>query len=398
MSDGGWLYYILLVLAVISGWMLARARDWKFLRRFESRNTFSRDYFLGLNYLLHDEPDEAVDTFINALELNTDTIETHLALGILLRRRGKVDKAIVVHQGLLTGSDLTESQSQSIRLELARDFTAAGVLDRAEKILQEIVSENSVYKWEALSLLIVIYQMSKEWAKAEAAVRDLLVSSRYRKQQSLRSAASHFCCELAREGATTADPFKIRRWLAKAWSYDRDNLRPALMLASIEAGAGNHRRAARILMKAVSRNVRYLAQVVGPLTESMLAINAADGLETFLQQAGERQASTTAALQSAELIKGRSGVAEATFFLMEFEKRHPTLRGLTALSEFMAATSEGVHKERTGLLHDLLVRIGEGNPLYHCEGCGFTAKKLFWLCPGCQQWGLIVPITGAEGD
>lgn len=398
MSDGGWLYYVLLLMAVISGWMLGRIRDWKFLRRFESRNTFTRDYFVGLNYLLHDEPDEAVDTFINALELNADTIETHLALGILLRRRGKVDKAIEVHQGLLTGNELTESHSQSIRLELARDFTAGGVLDRAERILQEIVSENSVYKWEALSQLIVIYQMSKEWAKAEAAARDLLVSPRHCKQQSLRSAASHFCCELAREAAKKEDSFKVRRWLAKAWSYDRDNLRPALMLASTEAGAGNHRRAARILMKAVSRNVRHLAEVVGPLTESMLAIDAADELETFLRQAVERQASTAAALQSAELIKRRAGVAEATSFLMEFERRHPTLRGLTGFSAFMVATSEGVHKERANLLHDLLVRTSEGNPLYHCEGCGFAARKLFWLCPGCQQWGLIVPITGAEGD
>lgn len=398
MSEDGWMYYLLFLVAVMSGWLLAKVGDWKFLRRFESRNTFTRDYFVGLNYLLHDEPDEAVDTFINALELNADTIETHLALGILLRRRGKVDRAIEVHQGLLAGKGLVGQHSQSIRLELARDFTAAGVLDRAESILQEIVSEKSVYKWEALSQLIVIYQMSKEWAKAEVAARDLLVSPTHRKQKSLRSAASHFCCELAQERMKKGEWPAVRRWLAKAWSYDRDNLRPALMLASNEANTDNHEKAARLLMKAVDRNARYLAEVVSPLSESMLKIGAADKLETFLRQANARHASTAAALQSAELISQRAGIAEASSYLMSVQNQHPTLRGLAGLSAFMVDLSEGTQKERAMVLRDALRQISASSPAYHCEECGFTARKLYWLCPGCQQWGLIVSAAGPDGD
>lgn len=398
MSAGGWAYYLLLLVAVMSGWVLAKARDWKFLRRFESRNTFTRDYFVGLNYLLHDEPDEAIDTFINALELNADTIETHLALGILLRRRGKVDKAIEVHQNLLIDREPSEQHSHSIRLELARDFIVAGVLDRAERILQELVEENSAYKWEALSQLIVIYQTSKEWGKAEVAARNLLVSPRHRKLQSLRSAAAHFCCELTHECMKNNEPFKARRWLAKALSYDRDNLRPVLMLASIEAGAGNHRRAARILMKAVSRNMRFLSEVVEPLSESMLAIGAAEELEAFLQQANTRYASTAAVLQSAELIRRRAGVAEASSYLAALQNQHSTLRGLARLSAYMVETSEELQKGEAIVLRDSLQQISARNPLYHCEGCGFTARKLYWLCPGCQQWGLIVPTSGPEGD
>ena len=170
------------------------------------------------------------------------------------------------------------------------------------------------------------------------------------------------------------------------------------MLAALEEDAGNHKKSARILMKAVGRNVRNLSEVVGPLTASMLSMDATDELEEFLQQANARKASTSAALQSAEMFKMRAGAPDATSYLVELLKRHPTLRGLTGLSALIVETSEGAQKEWMTVLHNLLKQISESNPLYHCEGCGFTAKRLFWLCPGCQQWGLVVPITGPDGD
>src|SRR5690606_3974085 len=152
----------------------------------------------------------AVDTFINALELNSETVETHLALGILLRRRGKVDSAIEVHQNLLSRSGLSAMHAECIRLELARDYCSAGVLDRAESLLRGIVDKGGDLKCEALSQLIVISQMSKGWGSAEAAARELLAFPRYRRQGELRTAASHFCCELAQESARDGDVVRAR--------------------------------------------------------------------------------------------------------------------------------------------------------------------------------------------
>ena len=158
--------YLILLLAIVAGWVLGRftARN----RKEQTRDTgdIFEDYFVGLNYLLNDEPDEAIDTFIKALEINSETFETHLALGALLRRRGKVDKAIKVHQNLLGKPGLEPSFSDSTRLQLAVDYISAGLLDRAERLLDDILSENSPAKWDALRHLITIYQTEKEWEKA----------------------------------------------------------------------------------------------------------------------------------------------------------------------------------------------------------------------------------------
>ena len=132
-------FYVLLLIAIIAGWLLAKLGSSTAPRAKASNPNLFQDYFVGLNYLLNDEPDEAIDTFIKALEINSETIETHLALGALLRRRGKVDKAINVHQALLARPNLERDFCNSVRLQLALNYIAAGLLDRAERLLKEVL-------------------------------------------------------------------------------------------------------------------------------------------------------------------------------------------------------------------------------------------------------------------
>ena len=159
-------FYLLLLIATIAGWLFARLGSSKPARVKASSSDLFQDYFVGLNYLLNDEPDEAIDAFIEALEINSQTIESHLALGALLRRRGKVDKAINVHQALLAKPNLERDLSNLIRLQLALNYIAAGMLDRAERLLKEILDEGGEAKWDALRQLITIYQTEKEWENA----------------------------------------------------------------------------------------------------------------------------------------------------------------------------------------------------------------------------------------
>lgn len=396
MSASDWLFFLLLLIAGFCGWAFARMRDWRFTRHQKARNPFTRDYFVGLNYLLHDEPDEAVDTFINALELNSETVETHLALGILLRRRGKVDRAIEVHQNLLSRSGLPAMHVDSIRLELARDFCAAGVLDRAEKLLREIVGEGRDLKCEALSQLIVISQMSKEWGHAEAAARELLAYPRYRRQADLRTAASHFCCELAQESVRNADIIRARRWLARAWRYDRSNVRPALIRADLETDMGNHRKAARTLMRAIRRYPQWLVELMPALVKRLTATGSVVELETILQDARQHRSGTTVMLQSVAL---QSDSSRARQMLAGGQERHATLRGLAALAGLMSETDDlAVIKVTAGTIQRALTGITKALPVYHCESCGFEARKLHWQCPSCQQWGVVRPIIGPLGD
>ena len=166
--------YILLLFAVAAGWALGRISVSSRKMHSVEANKIFGDYFVGLNYLLNDEPDEAIDTFIRALEINSETVETHLALGALLRRRGKVDKAIKIHQNLLAREELDKSFSDSTRLQLAIDYVSAGLLDRAELLLNEILGDSAAVKWDALRYLITIYQIEKEWVKAISCSSELL--------------------------------------------------------------------------------------------------------------------------------------------------------------------------------------------------------------------------------
>lgn len=182
MTESGITFYLWLLVAVAAGWLLARYSIKPARRSRRTTSDIYHDYFVGLNYLLRDEPDEAVDTFIRGLEVNGDTFETHLALGTLLRRRGKVDKAITVHQDLLARSGLPSEFGDSVRLELSNDYIAAGLLDRAERLLKELLSDDNPSRWDALAQLVTVYQIEKEWAQAIEMVDQLIQNSRYRRE------------------------------------------------------------------------------------------------------------------------------------------------------------------------------------------------------------------------
>ena len=154
------LLYLLIFLAIAAGWWLGR-RD-----RRKVSPTVSANYFTGLNYLLNEEPDRAVSTFVEELEVNGDTLETHLALGNLLRRRGEIDKAIVVHKNILKNNIITPDDSRLVQLELARDYLLAGLLDRSEELLMDMIAKSGPLKNESRKLLLEIFEQGKEWRKA----------------------------------------------------------------------------------------------------------------------------------------------------------------------------------------------------------------------------------------
>ena len=225
--------YFLFLVAIIAGWLFGRVNLFGRKPKKTVNGNLFEDYFVGLNYLLNDEPDEAIDTFINALEINSETIETHLALGALLRRRGKVDKAINVHQALLARPGLSKEFSDSTRLQLSLNYIAAGLLDRAERLSNELLVENSPAKWAALEQLITIYQTEKEWEKAIEASEALLRNPANKKDDRKKGAAAHYCCELAEQQLQANQQNKAREQIKRAFGFDRHSIRAALLLARL---------------------------------------------------------------------------------------------------------------------------------------------------------------------
>jgi len=390
-------FFFLLVVAMFIGWLLAKLGNRRSVQRKKRSADIYQNYFVGLNYLLNDEPDEAVDTFIRALEVNGDTVETYLALGALLRRRGKVDEAIRVHQTLLARPGLDGDIAESARLALALDFIAAGLLDRAERLLDEAISEDSGGKWEALKLLVTVYETEKEWESAIGAIDQLLANSNYKKDADLRTRGAHYCSELA-EQQVGSDTDAARHQIKRAFTYDRRNVRASLLMARIEQEAGNFQSAARELLRIKNNHPDFTSEVVEQLADCYKAMDKHKAYEKLLMDIVKDNPGTSATLSLTQRIASNQNAGTAIDFLASQMAESPSLKGISCLLGLQAEQSEGEASQRLLMLKQALDKFLENKPGYLCGQCGFESRKLYWSCPSCQKWGSIRPIVGAEGE
>lgn len=387
--------YILLLVAIGAGWTIGRlSKDSK--KGATSSGDIYEDYFVGINFLLNDEPDEAIDTFIKAMEINSETIEAHLALGALLRRRGKVDKAIQVHQELLARPSLNPSVIDATRIQLARDYITSGLLDRAERLLHEILSEDSPAQWEALTLLITIYQTEKEWEKAIDCSRRLLKNVEYKKNSETRAAAAHYCCELA-ENMIKQEQFRTaREHIRRAFGFDRKSIRASFILANIEQQLGNYKAAIKELDRIRVNSPEFVSQTLGPLAQCYEQLGNLPDYERLLTTALTDKPDISIVLSLAGLRKERDGEDAAISFLNDYMNKKPSLTGLMELLRLQIPQADEKVSGNLKLLKQIVDRLLIQSSAYQCDLCGYESKNLYWLCPSCKKWDHIKPIVEAE--
>lgn len=395
MSD--WILLTLLLVAIAIGFFLGRRSAYKTLD-FSAGRIFDKNYFKGLNLLLNEQPDAAIDTFIDALEVNSDTLETHLALGNLLRRQGEVDRATKIHQNLLAHPSLTALQQQQAQLELARDYVSAGLLDRAERLFQELVESSSELKDTCLEHLIEIYRDEKEWERAINAVEQL-VGRRFSKiPVKWRCAQAHFCCELAENALEKNDYLSARRHLKAALSYDKNLVRASLIWGQLEYQLGNSREALKILKRIPHQDPDYLAEALDLFVKCYEQIEDHQGLQKFLRQLQDSHPSNSLILELTERISQSQGEMAAASFIGNELKRRPSVKGVSKLLDFYLRHSKEKAQENLKLLKELVDQLIAGKPSYRCNHCGFTGNQLHWLCPSCKSWSTVKAIRGMEGE
>ena len=258
---------IIITLAIAIGFYLGRL-SMKKKQSTEFIPYASKSYFQGLNYLLNEQPDKAVDAFIDSLDVNKNTLETHLALGKLMRKQGQVDRAIRIHQNLLARPLLDNTQQHQIHLELGRDFMAAGLLDRAEMLLKEVIAESAELRNTAQRFLLDIYQDEREWKKA-IRLGEALLSSRFFKTTNNRlpmmKMIAHFYCELAEEGMQEGNEAGCKKNLEQALIIDKSSLRASLLLGRFHNQTGQYKPALKVLNKAISENSDFIADLLPDL-------------------------------------------------------------------------------------------------------------------------------------
>ncbi|BCB07351.1 lipopolysaccharide assembly protein B [Vreelandella venusta] len=359
----------------------------------------SREYFVGLNYLLNEQPDEAINTFVNALDVNSDTVETHIALGKLFRARGEADKAVSIHQNLLARPALSTSTNEHVQLELARDFMALGVHDRAQRMLRALLdkSANDLYRQEAKRLLIDLLEREKDWQEALDVAQSL-----FKQQPGMQRPAAHWLCELAQEEIHQASRAIARKHLKKALQLDERCIRATLMLAELEMDNGHYTRAIEYLNHIPQQDIAHIPTMLPTLQHAYERNNDIQGFETHLYRLLGQAPYTSIIIALGELVHQRDGVDSAIEQTGEWLREAPSLGGLDYLidlyHESQRLSGKTPPDTRLLLLKHHTNALLEGKARHRCRRCGFASDSLAWQCPSCRRWGTIKPITGVDGE
>lgn len=384
------LLWLLLPLAAASGWYVAY-RD---LRRKKSRspeNSLSQDYFRGINYLLNEQPDKAIEVFTQMLEVNTETVETHLALGSLFRQRGEVERAIRIHQNLIARPTLDKAQRSQALSELAQDYHKAGLLDRAESLSVEL-TEIPEHVEQALRSLMHIYEQEKEWDKAiDAGSRLVKIAAR-----GVEPVLAQYHCELGEQELQINNYTSAEDRAADALAIDKKCVRASILAGRVAVAQGNHRSAIRAWQNIEEQDARYLDEVIDEIVAAFLNLNEEAQLHRYLQEvvAGKPGLRTLQTLT--ELIRKRDGELTAQQFATEQLRQHPSVPGLKRMIDLYATQTTPLSSENISLINEVLRRLLALQEGYQCRQCGFHAQTLHWQCPACHDWNTLQPLSYSD--
>jgi len=384
MEFENWWLLGLLPLFFAFGWMAARIDIQQIVR--ESR-ALPRSYFKGLNFLLNEQPDKAIEAFIEVVRVDPETIELHFALGSLFRRRGEYDRAIRMHQNLLEREGLAAEQKLIALAELGQDYLKAGILDRAEEAFKKL--EASAQAPLARKHLLEIYEQEKDWNRAIEMTRHVEPDAR---------ALAQYYCELAASEAAQSHPDAARRHLERSLDENRKCVRASLQLGDLEKDQ-NPEKAIEHWKRIESQDPAYLALAAQRLIEAHRAAGRGEEglrlLTGYLERYPSLDLLDTVFRQTVEA----KGHEEAYRLVRDELRRNPTLLGLDRLLEaqIIAATSAERRRDLElvrNLVHGHTLRLAR----YRCESCGFKARQFHWRCPGCGGWETYPPRRTEEFD
>jgi lipopolysaccharide biosynthesis regulator YciM len=364
------------------GWVAARV-DIKQLVS-ESR-TLPRGYFKGLNFLLNEQPDKAIDAFIEIVKLDPETADMHFALGNLFRRRGETERAIRVHQNLLSRPDLPVEQKVHAQYELGMDYLKAGLLDRAEETFNLLV--DTQYGVQARRALLEIFQREKEWRRAIAAAEGLQASGAGAQDREI----AQFYCELAQDALVQLHPQEAMALLDKALQADRKSVRATLLYGDAQIAQDDIEGALKTWRRVEQQSVPHVALVATRLMDGYRKVGrpqeGVNLLRTYLQEVSSIDLIEVVFKAVIEL----DGVEAAKQLVVEELRRNPTLLGLDKLLEARMMDAPANIWEELSMVKNLVHGYTHKLARYQCSHCGFKARQYYWHCPGCNKWETYPP-------
>ena len=369
------------------GWIAARV-DLKSLLS-ESRSMPS-SYFRGLNFLLNEQPDKAIESFLQVAKENPQTVELQFALGCLFRRRGEVDRAIRMHQDLVNRDDLPSESRRAASLELAEDYFKAGLLDHAERVLAKMAETDT--SPEVHRRLLDIYIQEKDWEKAIDAAKKLEVSAKRDYQKEI----ANYYCELATTERVHGRGDAAQAHLARAIESNRKCVRANVLRGEWLARDGRHQEAIEAWKAIESQDPAYFGLAAEGMVESYKALGRLGEGLALLRGLQHRYPGIDLLNVVYQATAEHEGDEAAWRLVREEVRRNPTLVGLDRLIDAELVRAAPERRQDLQLMKNLVHSHAQALAVYLCANCGFKARQFFWQCPACGGWETFPPRRTAE--
>ena len=380
----------LFLLLAAAGWALGRfgERD----EYEEAPAPLNVDYLKGLNFLLNEQTDQALEHFLKMVRVDDKTIETHFALGSLFRRRGEVDRAIRIHQNIIARPDLAAEQRDQALFSLAKDYLRAGLLDRAENLFVRL-SQGSRYQVEALEQLCRIYEQEKEWQRAIDSAEKLEVLS----GESLALQIAHYYCELAEQAVASKDYTAARAFVKKAQSGRPRTQRGALTRARIALDTDDHKTAVRLYHRIVDENSYLITEALPALVDVYERDHSVAQLDKSLRSHLEANPAMKTDVAYTAIVNDIGGIDIIDECVEEYMLSEPTLAEFIDLQTVREATADD-RQAALDKVRAALSKLASNIPRYQCKECGFSSQRLLWQCPSCRNWETQRPFSTVNFD
>jgi lipopolysaccharide biosynthesis regulator YciM len=374
------LLWLLLPIAAASGWFAARRQE----RQGFIKSSLSHDHFKGLNHQLNEEPDKAIDVFID--HVNKDTAETLIGLGIFFRRSGEINRAIRIHQNIISSTILELQQRYNALFELAQDYRYAGLLDRAENLFQKLIASEN-HKALALRELLALYQQEHDWEKA---IRTALQRAKLG-LEGMHTEIAQYYCEQAEDFQQQGQSEAAQQAIQNALKADPKCVRASLLEGKIALEKQLPKQAILAFQRVEQQDPDYITEMIGPLQTCYQKIGQQQELTHYLQHLLEQHGCIRPMLALANIIKQQEPLS-FDLILKNIQNPRSSIGGVDLLLDLALSKKDGISRDHLLLLKEMTTQLLKNQPAYQCTHCGLTARKLYWQCPSCLQWNSVKPL------
>lgn len=377
--------------------LLLAAAGWA-MGRFDERDDedapvpLNIDYLKGLNFLLNEQTDQALEHFLKMVRVDDKTIETHFALGSLFRRRGEVDRAIRIHQNIIARPDLAPEQRDQALFSLAKDYLGAGLLDRAEKLFVRL-AQGSRYQVQALEALCDIYEQERDWRKAIDSGQRLEVLG----GRSLALQIAHYHCELAEAAAAKKDYASARKHVKKAQAGRPRTMRGALTRAHIARDSNDNKTALKLYNRILADKTYLIAEALPEIVSIYERENATADLEVALRVLLKKNPEMNSLVAYTAIVNDLGGIPVIDECVEEYMLNEPTLGEFVELQQ-LSTGDVGSNFAALAKVRGALSKLASTTPRYQCQECGFSSQRLLWQCPSCRNWETQRPASRVQFD